>query len=230
MAEVVSYSAHHIEAVILGDDNCPRWRAVGVYGWAAASDKYRTWDLLRSMKVKSDVPFFGDFHEITSLSEKDGGAIRGERQMDAFRCAIDELHDLGFRGSFFTWQRGNSAETMIRERLDRMLACDGWCSLFPYWEVNHLPIDRSDHAPLVLKSGLACRQRMESRLFQFEASWLSREECGEIVSSAWTESLGAPMTSKLALLTERLSFWASATFGNINKRIKEGALSIFIFS
>lgn len=43
------------------------------------------------------------------MNEKASGAVRGERQMDGFRNAIDDcnLMDLGFKGSACTWQRRN---------------------------------------------------------------------------------------------------------------------------
>lgn len=71
--------------------------------------------------------FFGDFNEIVSMAEKDGGAVGRERVMDAFREAIDdcELRDLGCRGCTFTWQRGSELGQLIHERLDRFHASAG---------------------------------------------------------------------------------------------------------
>lgn len=48
---------------------------------------------------------FGDFNEILSCTEKEGGSLRADRDMDAFRSCLDDcgLQDLGFRGSAFTW-------------------------------------------------------------------------------------------------------------------------------
>ena len=51
--------------------------------------------------------------------------MRSEREMDDFRSCLDDcgLQDLGYKGSAFTWNRGNDPSTVIRERLDHFVAC-----------------------------------------------------------------------------------------------------------
>ncbi|KAH1083923.1 hypothetical protein J1N35_023684 [Gossypium stocksii] len=53
-----------------------------------------------------------------------GGRLRSERQMHAFRSILENcnLHDLGFVGRWFTWERGKFSDTNIREHLDRGMA------------------------------------------------------------------------------------------------------------
>lgn len=58
--------------------------------------------------------------------------------------------NMDIKGNIFTWQPGNSMETLVKERLDRCLASNGWCSLFPYLEVIPFPIYESDHASILL--------------------------------------------------------------------------------
>ena len=142
--------------------------------------------------------------------------------MDALREAIDDcgVNDLGFKGSRFTWQRGNSPATLLRERLDRILADDEWCNLFPSWEVVHLPRYRSDHSPLLLKTGINDQFRRGNKLFKFEAMWLSKDECATVVQEAWSESNGDDVTTRLELVSNKLSSWASMAFGNLKKRKK----------
>lgn len=107
--------------------------------------------------------------------------MRGERQLDAFGEEALEVcgcRDLGFRGNVFTSQRGNSMDTLVRERLDRFIADNNWCSKFPYAEVIHFPICHSDHAAILLKFGDQLEKRMNGKLFRFEALWLSSDKCG----------------------------------------------------
>ncbi|XP_021713566.1 uncharacterized protein LOC110681747 [Chenopodium quinoa] len=143
--EMLSYSIHHFSANIRDGDGTPLWRAMGIYGWPETENKYKTWDLMRNLKQSCDIPYlmFGDFNEIVSMAEKDGGAVRRECLMDAFRDAIDScaLRDLGYKGCIFTWQRGTNVDTVIRERLDRFLGSDEWCSIFPNFVVQHLVRD-----------------------------------------------------------------------------------------
>ena len=225
---VISFSSHHVLAVILNDQKNPSWYAVGIYGWPETGNKFLTWQLMKQLRQQCNLPlmFFGDFNEIVSLEEKEGGVPRSERLMDAFREAIDDcgVKDLGYKGSRFTWQRGNSPSTLIRERLDRMLADDEWCDLFPSWEVVHLPRYRSDHAPLLLKTGINDHFRRGNKLFKFEAMWLSQDECGTVVQEAWRASGGDDVLSRLEAVSNKLSSWASKAFGNLKKR-KKDALS-----
>lgn len=119
---------------------------------------------MRSLKQESSLLLWGfESYSILSDVEKDGGAQRSSRCMDGFRGAMDdcEVRDLGYKGSIFTWQRGLSPGTMIRERLDRFLGCDEWSLIFPCVEVQHFPIHRSDHAPIMLKAGRANEVWME---------------------------------------------------------------------
>jgi endonuclease/exonuclease/phosphatase family metal-dependent hydrolase len=92
----------------------------------------------------------GDFNEISNLSEKVGGAIRNEAQMEAFRETLDkcQLRNLGYKGSKFTWRNKQETGTFIKEWLDRATATSDWCRKFPHALVEVLPNRTSDHNPL----------------------------------------------------------------------------------
>lgn len=102
--------------------------AVGIYGWPGGCNKHLTWALKKDIRGVHTCPvvFFGDFNEILSVSEKDGGAVRKEHFIDDFKATVElcGVYDLGFKGSRFTWKRGNDEITVIRERLDRFLTSD----------------------------------------------------------------------------------------------------------
>ncbi|MBA0729118.1 hypothetical protein Golax_020420, partial [Gossypium laxum] len=104
------------------------------------------------------------------------GLPRDERMMETFRRMLEEcqLNDVGFEGSWFTWERGNLPETNIQERLDRGVANTDWITLFPEVKVQHLVHSFSDHCPLLINT-----RRYEEQLgnnnFKFEA-WWSLEE------------------------------------------------------
>lgn len=56
------------------------------------------------------------------------------------------LHDLGFCGPSFTWQRGR-----VYERLDRAIGNEAWCQIFPKCLVTNLVRIKSDHRPLLME-------------------------------------------------------------------------------
>ena len=128
---------------------------------------------MRSIVDYTQLPyvFFGDFYEIMSMNEKEGGALRDERDIVAFRKFVDDcnLVDLGFYGNCFTWCRGKSKSTFVHERVDCFLASPCWAEVFPGTNVRHFSIFRSDHAPLMLCSESRSSEDFNDRLFRFES-------------------------------------------------------------
>lgn len=74
--------------------------------------------------------------------------------MEAFQETLEvcQLEDLGFKGTWYTWEKGNLPETNIRERLDRGVANNRWRHIFPIGNIRHLPHSISDHCPLLLNT------------------------------------------------------------------------------
>ncbi|KAL2922937.1 N-acyl-phosphatidylethanolamine-hydrolyzing phospholipase D [Bienertia sinuspersici] len=179
---------------------------------------------MRKLLEQCELPaiVFGDFNEILYSDEKDGGETRDDRQMANFRHVVDSLalRDLGFKGSPYTWSRGKSVDTLVRERLDRYLASQRWCALFPNVVVTNLPVNNSDHGPILLKEEV--RQRgTRSKMRRFESLWLSNENCEKVVKEKWNEDECMEAPTRIAQTLEKLSQWASSTFGNIKKQLKE---------
>ncbi|KAK9668284.1 hypothetical protein RND81_13G047800 [Saponaria officinalis] len=137
---LISYDQNHVAVDVNGEDGHPFWRALGVYGFPEASNKHKTWAILRREIAKCSHPmiYFGDFNEILSDNEKEGGAPRNGRQIYAFREVVDDcgLIDLGYRGNIYTWQRGREVGKVIRERLDRALASKTWTLIKSSWKDN----------------------------------------------------------------------------------------------
>lgn len=152
---LISYSKRHVLVEVKETRYCSDvWFACGIYGWAERSHKLKTWDLPKKSRedVRGFMIVFGDFNEILNLDEKERGGVMQDRDMMAFRDFLDEygFRDLGFRGSSFTWSRGSSRSTMIRECLDRFVACSEWQNTFQSFDIRHFPVYWSDHAPIIL--------------------------------------------------------------------------------
>ncbi|XP_021718590.1 uncharacterized protein LOC110686283 [Chenopodium quinoa] len=154
--------------------------------------------------------------------EKEGGIMRREHLMQDFRETIDacNLRDMGFKGCAFTWQRGKTMDTVIRERLDRFLGDDAWCQLFPQFEVKHLVRIASDHAPIMMNTDVVFDRGKRSRPYRFEAWWLSSAECEEVVDTAWKGNIAALPHEKVALCASSLTSWAGKKFGDVRKKLK----------
>ena len=84
-----------------------KWRITGFYGHPKAHKRKESWDQLKALNLKFQLPwiYFGDFNEILSMNKKMGGVQRSQRQMDEFRDAVNSygFKDLGYNGFDYTW-------------------------------------------------------------------------------------------------------------------------------
>nr|XP_016513013.1 PREDICTED: uncharacterized protein LOC107830042 [Nicotiana tabacum] len=88
--------------------------------------------------------FVDEDYEVTVLLDM-------EHQMTLrYYVTTCKLHDLGFKGSIFTWWNGRAKEDCIFKRLDRVLANMEFQQLFPGVEITHLSKIGSDHSPSLI--------------------------------------------------------------------------------
>lgn len=123
-------------------DLSTKWLFIGFYCSPYVINREESWNVLQSLGQDRNFPWMvsGDFSEIMYAREKVRGVLRDERCMEAFREVLGDFHlfDLGYLGSWFTWEKGNFLKTNIRERLDRRVACASWIEFFPSTSVQHL--------------------------------------------------------------------------------------------
>lgn len=107
-----SFSNHHIDVNVRDNEKGINWRFISFYGCPEEKNKHLSWKLLRQLGRKYNGPWLvlGDLNEILYSFEKKGGRLRSERKMSEFRQALEDcgLSDLGFNGSWFTWEKGGS--------------------------------------------------------------------------------------------------------------------------
>ena len=103
-----TYSPNHIAVRVHTYDSL--WRLIGIYEHLEEELKGETWRLMRHLHARASLPWvrLGDFNEILSSNEKNGGNLRPMGAMMGFRQTL--LHcglvDLGFNGYRFTWRNG----------------------------------------------------------------------------------------------------------------------------
>lgn len=167
----MSFSQNHINAHIEIDGEA-EWRFTSLYGFPKASRKKDTWSLLTRLAPMSDLPWcvMGDYNCIMCASEKLGGARYPKSQMEGLSNVIRDngLFDMGFVGSKYTWNKGDTFE-----RLDRGSPSQGWLSRFSNYEVQVLGPGTSDHSPLLLLMDARAKKTTRSvSRFKFEEMWL----------------------------------------------------------
>ncbi|GKV35033.1 hypothetical protein SLEP1_g43353 [Rubroshorea leprosula] len=181
------------------------WHLIGFYGQLEIGRHHESWALLKSLKSSSTLPWvcLGDFNEITKQSEK-----------------------MGYKGPRFTFVRKHH-DSVLRERLDRVLMNHAWEEQFPGSISHHLLTVRSDHSTILLKVQRRVQHvgRKGDRQFRFENYWLNDDESESIVREAWSQEMSASMMdrvlAKIARCGVLLPDWSAHKFGNLPGRIKK---------
>ena len=106
--------------------------------------------------------------------------------MDSFRRVVNfcGFKDLGYCGSDFTWFNMKERMDRISLRLDRALATSDWLESFKSPKVHHLVESTSDHYILTITDSPPPTRKSKHH-FHFEAMWVKREDCREVIEAAW---------------------------------------------
>ncbi|VFQ84297.1 unnamed protein product [Cuscuta campestris] len=222
-ANLISYSRFHVD-IAVSLRNLPVWRLTGFYGNPRRDGRQASWDLLQSLKHKSQLPWVvvGDFNDLCATREKKGGNPHPHALISGFNTILSDcgLFDLGMRGYPFTWERGRGSPNWIEERLDRAVASGSWKELFDRACVFNQHMHRSDHSTLFLSlAGPTLHSR--ERRFRFENAWLKDEGFKEVLISAWGESSEKPFSERLDFCGRRFLQWGGDKFQKFGKRTKE---------
>ncbi|KAA3474108.1 reverse transcriptase [Gossypium australe] len=205
-----NFSRRHIDVLVSKQNDEQQWRFTGFYGSPYAQEREDSWNLLRRLGCNEEQPWIvcGDFNEIMYGLENKGGLPREEKRMEAFCNALEDcrLIDVGYTGSWFTWERGNLPETNIRERLDRGAANVNWMSMFSEANIQHLVHSTSDHC-LLLITTIKEEKRRRWETFKFEAWWAMEETFESEVKLIWERASG-DLLQKLEFLKAELRKWA----------------------
>lgn len=167
----------------------------------------------------------GDFNEIASNEEKDGGVRRKEWSFRNFKNFIrdNELIDLGFKGTPWTWISQRENGMIIKERLDRAMASPTWIQSHQNSNLSHLHTDASDHCMLLLDTDFHGKRRYKRR-FQFDQRWTEDSEAGEVIKKAWNKNLSGTISFKMSKKIKEcrgaLREWSKKLKGNAHKDIQ----------
>uniref|UniRef100_A0A2N9HXU9 CCHC-type domain-containing protein n=1 Tax=Fagus sylvatica TaxID=28930 RepID=A0A2N9HXU9_FAGSY len=171
------------------------WLISAIYGSPRRSERRILWENLKIIAGLHNLPWvmLGDFNDILLCEEKWGGPK-------------------------YTWSNCHDMNSLIMERLDRVLANSDWRILFPEASVTHLPRTHSDHCPVFLNlcPNLPCTL---PRPFRFESIWFSHVDFLSVVEKAWaTPALNLSIT--FSIFAALMSAWNKSKFGNIFHRKK----------
>lgn len=149
-----------------------------------------------------------------------------------------QLIDIGYKGVWYTWSRGNLAEKNIRERIDTVVANASQRELFPFALVSHLPNSFSDHFPLLVHVEKEAFHPPHMS-FYFESWWVLEESFYDEVRRLWSSTSG-DLLCKIDCVRHGLGLWVAnrkhCRYGlkqqltkDLEELIQEGATNNHLF-
>ncbi|KAK4252766.1 hypothetical protein QN277_014312 [Acacia crassicarpa] len=203
----VLYRSKNIIHAIIDSDclNAPRMISF-IYGPPKEGERRIVWDSLRRLAsgITDSWLVVGDFNDLLSQSEKEGGNPRAMRKIINFQGFLSDcnLMDLEFKGSQFTWCNKRDG-AIVRERLDRALGNVEFRDTFHHAVVFHVDPVGSDHHALVVD---CCHHEEKApKVFRFEANWVHHVDFLSVVRRSWLEGAGV-MDDKIQDLIRWLAF------------------------
>lgn len=219
-------SQNIIHAVVEGGDfEIPVFCSF-VYGPNNDNDRWEVWDVIRRLAPDPGSAWMsvGDYNDIASRDEKQGGLPRGMNRIWKFQNLLYDCGflDLGFQDPKFTWNNNQTGEHHIKERHDRAVSNHCFLDAFSKVQVFHLDHAGSDHCPVLIY--LKFCDKKTPRSFKFEKCWLEHPDYAKTVLESWRVSgvdLGNSFSvfcEKLSNCSRMLSSWSREAFPN-NKKL-----------
>ncbi|XP_019197195.1 PREDICTED: uncharacterized protein LOC109191078 [Ipomoea nil] len=223
-ARLMSYSKNYVD-VEVSIPGCDKWRMTGFYGFSQRGQRRDSWDLIRTLAGRSDLPWvmIGDFNDLLFQSEKRGGNPHPDSLLHGFGETIEDcgLAHMPMTRYLFTWEKGKGTPNWIEERLDKVLANQSWREKVSDANVQNILTRKSDHSALFLGI-LNLRERRGGlkRGFRFEMAWLHDEGCREVVEKSWNEGGGRNLQECISYCGNRLACWGGDRFHKFGERIR----------
>ncbi|KAL4282238.1 hypothetical protein GQ457_03G016760 [Hibiscus cannabinus] len=204
------------KAGISSVNNSPAETARHMHGRSESTLKKHNWALIDRLCGASPLPWLlgGDFNEILTLSEKQGGTRKPHHQLTDFHeCLLrNNLADCKPSRGWFTWMKSGPRVAPIRERLDRFIAEKDWFPNVPtFWAWSEYS-PNSDHHFILLDTvtlSVTPEARGKNPIFRFDDCWACEAECISLVQSLWAHSTG-PFAAHLSTICDGLRQWQSA--------------------
>lgn len=98
----------YIDALIDSGGDTGVWRLTGFYGNSETYKRRESWEMLTRLEHVFDKLWMciRDFNKVLSINEKEGMEDRSSQLIANFQQCLNSngLKDLGFIGSWFTWE------------------------------------------------------------------------------------------------------------------------------
>lgn len=109
--------------------------------------------------------------------------------------------------------RGKNQATFKGARLDRAVCMTHWLTMFPEATVKHLPMTKSDHAPILIST--ENKNANKTGGFKFQAAWLTHHDFSRLIKDNCNDGESAFKNGQIITLV--LQAWNRDVFENIHK-------------
>ncbi|XP_019189526.1 PREDICTED: uncharacterized protein LOC109183953 [Ipomoea nil] len=196
------------------------------YGFLERTRRTESWDLLRTLSVKSNLLWIvvGDFNDLLYQYEKKGGNPHPNSLLHGFGDAIEDcgLAQMPMDGYPYTWDKGKGTVKWLEERLDKVLVTEEWRNMVARARVSNLRTRKSEHSALFLGIHESLgRNGPGKRGFRFELAWLYDEGCRDVVEQSWQEGQGQGLQSCIEYCGSRLTRWGGDRYHKYGKQIND---------
>lgn len=191
--KIQSYSKHHIDAIVEVQGE-HKFRLTGIYGEPDRVKRKETWDLIRTLRNHSHLPWclIGDMNNVVRQEDKRGGWPYPTWLIEGFRKVLEDcdLNDMDIEGYPYTWERGHGTKDWIEISLDRTLVSTSFIQNFADARLINMEISTSDHSPILLMTR-TISHTYGAKDFRFENAWLKDPMCRKIVEDIWHLNTGS---------------------------------------
>jgi hypothetical protein len=225
---LLSQGEHHFDVLIKENPELVPWRATFVYGEPRVENRYKMWDLIRSLCGIWSGPWMlmEDFNEAMWQHEHFSETPRADRQVMDFREAHShcDLHDLGFSGLPWTYNNNQARRCNVRVCLDRGVANTDWSLMFPGANIQHLCTTKSDDKALLFSPSCPEDRARGGSGFRYEIMWERDANLGTEIEKAWLwrnqgSDLGV-LADNLKEMASSLKAWSRENVGHVSREIE----------
>lgn len=220
---MVGFDNNHMD-VHIASNNTVSWRLTGFYGFPERSRRRDSWEFIKILAMKSNLPWVlvGDFNDMVSEADKKGNNKHPYYLLDGFKKTIEEceLIELELTGGKYTWEKSRGTKDWIRERIDRAFASAAWWQLFLLNKlmVHHTIYSDYDPIQIDLYSTSLSKRKF---LFRFENTWLKERSVHEEVAGFWQKLHPTQFLSKLLDLSTFMGKWGHRFFNKFREKIMQ---------
>ncbi|XP_074335942.1 uncharacterized protein LOC141673107 [Apium graveolens] len=219
---VLDSSANHIDVQVNSFGNV-QWRMTCFYGFPERSRRRDSWNFIKSLAAKSDMPWciLGDFNDMMYAADKKGDHAHPQYLLNGFSSTIKECHlmELDLKGGNYTWEKSRGTQNWVRERLDRAFATEAWWHMFPLCNLTVHNTICSDHEPILLELISTSHSKQQFR-FRFENTWLKEDSFTVDVTNFWKSLKPTHLMPKLISVSSFMAKWGRNFFHKFRDKVK----------